>query len=684
MTLRLAAAALLAAALAPLLLLSPLPGSGAALAAELSADNVDIAEQGFFSQHFHYRKPEPELEERVVTGFIKRLDPQKIYFLASDVEAIRRSFAGLFAMNGPREWDAVRAARDKLVTRTGERRDAVKRILGDSFKFDTSTVFVMDPDERPYPATTSEADAAIEKYVQFQIANYLLSDVALPEAKEHMVKNYERALKRVTEFKESDLLAIYLDAFAAALDPHTSFLARSTLEDFEINMRLSLEGIGASLTSKDGFTIIEQLLPGGAAEASGRLKPKDKIVAVAQGDGEPLNVIDMDLSDVVRKIRGPAGSEVRLTILRQEGGKTERFVLPLIRRKINLEDRAASIAYFERYAGGRTVTVGLLTLPSFYGEVAEGDRYCSRDMKRLLEEARRTGAVALVLDLSQNGGGSLSEAVKVAGLFFAEGAVVKQSTRQLFRSEILLRDTDPTVDWPGPLVVLTSRVSASASEIVAGTLQDYRRAVIVGGDHTFGKGSVQTVLPLEDKMGALKVTIGMYYIPGGNSTQQQGVNSDIPMPSPFSTDEIGEKTLDYCLPPTKVAPFLSPEARGDAEGARWNPVTGALVKGLAERSAARVAADPEFRKIAEDLEKERKKGKEIKLAEIVEAKSEAKRNGKDEDRFLSLDEQKAEYLKRPDVVEAVSIAVDLWALESGAALPVLPAPAAGTVEAKVK
>ncbi len=680
MTLRLAVAALLAVALAPPLLLTPL----AARAAELSADNVDVAEQGFFSQHFHYRRPEPELEERVVKGFVQRLDPQKIYFLASDVEGIRRSFAGLFAMNGPREWDAVRAARDVLVTRTGERRDAVKRILGDSFKFDTSTVFVMDPDERPHPATTAEADAAIEKYVQFQIANYLLSDVALPEAKEHMVKNYERALKRVTEFKESDLLAIYLDAFASALDPHTSFLARSTLEDFEINMRLSLEGIGASLTSKDGFTIIEQLLPGGAAEASGRLKPKDKIVAVAQGDGEPLNVIDMDLSDVVRKIRGPAGSEVRLTILRQEGGKTERFVLPLIRRKINLEDRAASIAYFERFAGGKTVTVGLLTLPSFYGEVAEGDRYCSRDMKRLLEEARAIGAVALVLDLSNNGGGSLSEAVKVAGLFFAEGAVVKQSTRQLFRSEILLRDTDPKVDWAGPLVVLTSRVSASASEIVAGTLQDYRRAVIVGGDHTFGKGSVQTVIPLDDKMGALKVTIGMYYIPGGNSTQQQGVNSDIPMPSPFSTDEIGEKTLDYCLPPTKVAPFLSPEAQGDATGARWNPVTGALVKGLAERSAARVAADPEFRKIAEDMEKARRKGKEIKLAEIVEAKNEAKRSGKDEDRFLSLDEQKAEYLKRPDVAEAVSIAADLWALESGAALPPLPAASAGTSETKVK
>jgi carboxyl-terminal processing protease len=411
-------------------------------------------------------------------------------------------------------------------------------------------------------------------------------------------------------------------------------------------MRLSLEGIGASLTSKDGFTIIEQLRPGGAAEACGRLKPKDKIVAVAQGDGEPLNVIDMDLSDVVRKIRGPAGSEVRLTILRQEAGRTERFVLPLIRRKINLEDRAANISYYDRFVGGKTVPVALLNLPSFYGEVAEGDRYCSRDMKRLIEEAKRTGAVALVLDLSMNGGGSLSEAVKAAGLFFAQGAVVKQSSRQFLRSEILLRDTDPAVDWPGPLVVLTSRVAASASEILAGTLQDYKRAVIAGGDHTFGKGSVQTVLPLDDKMGALKVTIGMYYIPGGHSTQQQGVASDIPMPSAFSTDEIGEKNLDYCLPPTKVDPFLSPEANVDAGDGKWNPVTPDRIKALAGRSAARVASDPDFKKISEDLEKARKKARR---SSSPPSRPRARRRRTARTRtFLSLDEQKAEYLKRVD------------------------------------
>lgn len=656
------------AALPLLLLLTLLPAPPSA-AAELSADQVDLVQQTYFGQHFHFQKPAPELEERVVTQFVKRLDPTKLYFLEEDEAAVRRSFAGLFAMNGAREWDAVRSARERLRGRIVERCAAVKRILGPGFKFDTDAVFVMDPDERPFPKTTAEADAAIEKYLQFQIANYLLTDIPLSEAKDYVVKNYDRALKRVTEFDEADLLSIYLDAFATALDPHSNFLARDVLEDFEINMRLSLEGIGASLTSKDGFTIIEQLIPGGAAEASGRLKPKDKIVAVAQGPADPVNVIDMELRDVVQLIRGKAGSEARLSILRQEAGRTERFDLSLIRRKVSLEDRALQIHYYDRMVAGKTESVGLLNLPSFYGEVVEGERYCSRDMKRLLAEARAKGCAAIVLDLSGNGGGSLSEAVKVAGLFFKTGAVVKQSSRQFGRRELILRDVDEAVDFPGPLVVLTSRVSASASEIVAGTLKDYRRAVIVGGDHTFGKGSVQTVVPLDDKMGALKVTIGMYYVPGGRSTQQDGVDADVVLPSVLSTDEIGEKTLDYCLPQTKVDPFLSPEARAEAGPDRWNPVAEETLKRLAERSAKRVAADPEFAKIVADAEKAKKAGKQIKLAEMMDDKREAKRNGKDEDRFLSLEEQKEEYLKRPDVLEAVAVAADLATLERGAEPP---------------
>jgi carboxyl-terminal processing protease len=272
----------------------------------------------------------------------------------------------------------------------------------------------------------------------------------------------------------------------------------------------------------------------------------------------------------------------------------------------------------------------------------------------------------LILDLSNNGGGSLEDAVKIAGLFFATGNVVKQSSRDEARGEITLKDTDATVDWSGPLVVLTSRISASASEIVSGTLKDYKRAVIVGGDHTFGKGSVQTVMdipPNSGELGAVKVTVGMFFTPGGFSTQHRGVEADVVLPGPYNSEDIGEKYLDYSLPPKQLPAFLSPEANVKDSANAWTPIQSDWIKTLAEKSKVRVDKSDDFKKIVEELNKAKTKGKLIKLSEVVKEKDK-KEKAKTAKNASKKDKEK-EYLKRADVQEAVSVMSDLMAAMGG-------------------
>jgi carboxyl-terminal processing protease len=474
----------------------------------------------------------------------------------------------------------------------------------------------------------------------------------------------------VKETSKEDLYSGYLDSFGRALDPHSSFFSRDTLEDFEISMGLSLEGIGATLSSQDGFTVVEQLIEGGSAKASGLIVPQDKIVAVGQfkpsGEaGEMENVVEMDRRDVVRRIRGQKGSKVRLMVLRKANdGKQERLTVDLVRDKIKLEEEAAQLLWQEREINGEKKKVAILNLPSFYADAKRGGRSAASDMKNLLKEAKAKNAEALVLDLSNNGGGSLDDAVKIAGLFFKTGNVVKQSSRDPAMGEATLDDRDPQVDWDGPMVVLTSRISASASEIVSGTLKDYNRAVIVGGDHTFGKGSVQSVVPLPPGLGAVKVTVGMFFTPGGFSTQHRGVEADIVLPGPFSTDEIGEKSLDYSLPPKQIKPFLSPDAFVASGSGAWKKIEPGIVSQLKVRSHARVAKNADFQKIINEMKKAKEKSKLIKLSEAQKDTKE-KKDEADQKKNLNKEEKSAEYLKRADVQEAVNVALDLMSAQKG-------------------
>lgn len=628
---------------------------------------IPTIEQGFLTYHIKASQRDTDLEARVIDQYLKRVDPSKIYFTQVEANKVRALMQNVFEKTQKRDCSFLPAVQAMLLEKVKARAEFVKKFLGKDFKFDSKTEFVYEPDKTPYPKSDAEAEEFLKKYLNFQVANYLATDMKLEEAKERVSKNYERIIRRTMETREDDLYSGYLDSFARALDPHSSFFSRDVLEDFNISMSLSLEGIGATLSSEDGFTTVEALVPGGAAAKSGLIDPQDKIVAVGQETGPMENVIDQDLKDVVKKIRGPKGSKVRLSVLRKDGEKNRRFDVTLVRDKVSLEDEAASILYLDKVIDGKKQKVAVINFPSFYSDSRRGGRSSAADLKKLVKEARDKKAAGLVLDLSSNGGGSLEDAVKIAGLFFKTGNVVKQSSRE--SGEQILADTESAVDWAGPLVVLTSRISASASEIVAGTLQDYKRAVIVGGDHTFGKGSVQSVLPIPSNLGAIKVTVGMFFVPGGNSTQHRGVDADIVLPGPFSSDEVGEKSLDYSLPPKTIPGFVSSSAFVKEGPDAWTPVKAEWVKNLKEKSASRVEKSDDFKKIREDMAKAQARGKLIRVSEVMDETKEAEKKEKAEKskslRYGKKADRDKEYLKRADVQEAANVLVDLIQIGKG-------------------
>jgi carboxyl-terminal processing protease len=656
---------------------------------ELSCVHLYPIQMKYFEKHITYNDETPELEKRTIEQFIKKLDGSKLYLLEKDVATLDKALNGIFKKVQKKDCSEIEKAEDIYLQRVKERVEYAKQYLGPKFKFNPKTSIVLDPEHRSRPKTKAEANAFHNKYIQYQVATYIASGSKLDEARGQVVRNYERSLKRLEALPKSDLWTMYLDSFSRSLDPHSSYLSADALEDFEISMRLRLEGIGATLSSKDGFTVIEQLIPGGAANLSGKLKNKDKILAVAQGDSDEFtNVIEMDLRDVVRLIRGPKGSKLRLKILRKVGSETQRFEVALVRDTIKLDDEAASITYLDREVNGQKKKIGLVNLPSFYADSRRDGPSSSGDLKKLLAEAKAKNVDGIVLDLSSNGGGSLSDAVKIAGEFFARGNVVKQSQRpesdnQQIQYEVL-RDIDDRVDFNGPLVILASRISASASEIVSGTLQDYHRAVIVGGDHTFGKGSVQSVEYLPPGLGAIKTTVGMFFTAGGQSTQHRGVTADVPMPSVFSTDEIGEKTLDYSLKPKSIEPFLSKEAYVTEGASAWKVITPDVIAKLKKKSEVRVATAEGFKKVREDIKKAQKHEHAVVVGELIKEKEEQKNSPKnnakkdlakakdsgttavatgddddDGDINLSPEERKKKYMERADIQEAVNIVGDL-------------------------
>jgi carboxyl-terminal processing protease len=626
---------------------------------ELTCAGVLDIQKRYLERHLVYHEFTPEIEKRVIKLYLKRTDPEKLNLLESEFQKIESSLQGIFSKIKNGDCSALIQANAVIVKRVASGVELVKQLLGPDFKIDRSLKIETDLKKRKWAKSEEELKKAILTRAQFDVANYVASDIGLEAAKKHVLKNNDRGLKHAQKQRDKDVLGAFLDVFATALDPHSNYMPAEAHEDFEISMKLALDGIGASLGWKNGFTIVERLLPGGAALASGQVKPKDKILGVAQGkDGEFVDVIEMELRDVIKLIRGKKGSVVRLQIVRRVKGQVERHEVTLVRDKITLEDQAAFVRYFDREVNGRKLKIALLNLPSFYDDQTKDGKSATSDLKRLVQEAIANKADSLVLDLSYNGGGSLQDAVDVAGLFLPSGNILKVGRGGQFQ---MLVDEEPKTYWNGPLVILSNRGSASASEIVAGALQDYRRAVIVGGDHTYGKGTVQAVEQLAPGLGGMKTTTAMFYTAGGYSTQHRGVPGDIVFPSVLAREELSEKSLEYSLAPQKTPSFLTYSAFTMIGPERWQVINKDMLDNLRKKATPRIKASTDFKKALVELKKPPPPSL-VSIESIVKGKDPASTKDETEEKdelAPSREERIKEYLKRADVLEAVNIAADL-------------------------
>ncbi len=574
-------------------------------------------------QHFSKHPLDDEISERAFKQFLRALDPLKLYFLQSDIDEFSRSKQQLddFAKAG--DMDFARRVFLRFLQRVDQRVEQAHRFIDMEHDFTVDEKLAVDRDKIDFPKDEREAEDRMRRQIKYSLlvlesdriraqkeaeagvqrdpSRNILSGDPLEDPKERLHRRYRNVKRRWHQTDADELLEIYLSSITTSFDPHTSYMSPDTLENFRIVMSLNLDGIGAQLTSEDGYTKLTSIIPGGAADKDGRLKPGDRIIAVGQGtDGEMVDVIDMKLDDVVDMIRGAAGTVVRLGVLPADGGETQ--IIEIVRAKIALEDSAARseiVEYGKKAGSDQPFKVGYIDLPSFYMDMEaarnhkEGFRSTTRDVSRILSEFRSEGVDAVVLDLSRNGGGSLTEAINLTGLFIDRGPVVQ--VKDLTGHVEVYEDEAAGVAWEGPLVVLTSKESASASEILAGAIQDYQRGLIVGDPQTHGKGTVQSLVDLGQQlfggageMGALKITIQQFYLPDGVSTQRRGVLSDIVLPAITASFDNSEADLDYALPNDQV--------RG-ARHVDYNLVNSTLLAELRERSSQRVEQSEEFKKL---------------------------------------------------------------------------------------
>jgi carboxyl-terminal processing protease len=599
----------------PALLLGLAASGAPAAAAELTCAAVPNLIRTLLSHHIRTRELGDAVKTKAIDSYLARLDPSKTLFLESEAAALRGQLAPVFDELGKSDCSRLEAVKQVVVGRFQATEDSVRTfVTREDYAVDPEVTLVLDPELRGRPRTEEEREATNRSFVHFQVSNYLSAGIELPEAKQRLVHRYELMTRRAKEQTPEDVYGAFLDAFASSLDPHTNYFSRDALEDFQIGVSLSLEGIGVALSSQDGYSVVEKVIPGGATDRAGVLKENDKIIAVAQQGEPPVDIIDMALRDVVRLIRGKRGTEVTLTVLRQED-ETSRFQVTIVRDQIDLEEQAAKLRFEERKVGDTAVKLAVLDLPSFYGDKDPTKRQCAADVARLLQQARREKADGLVLDLSRNGGGILDFAVRISGFFLKDGGVV--AVQDAKAETQVLDDPDEGILWDGPLVVLTSRLSASGSEIVAGALRDYQRALIVGDDHTFGKGTVQSIINLPPGLGALKVTTALFFRPGGESTQHDGVDAHIVIPSPYATESFGERTQPYSLAGSTIDGFLPAATRGADDGPGFATVSDELVAVLSSRSQTRVGGSEDFARIRDQIEKAKANEGRVRLSEIL-------------------------------------------------------------------
>jgi carboxyl-terminal processing protease len=597
----------------------------AATDAEIIRLTSKILEKSQFAHH----PLDDELAGKFLDRYLDSLDGQHMVFLQSDVDEFSQ-FRSTLAQATRREGDVspARVIFARYLERLDQRAAYVAELLRtEHFDFNTDEHYTYDRKDAPRPANLPAAKQLWRQHLRAEYLQEKLAGKKEGEIVATLTRRAARLTQTMHKLDDEAILETYLNALAHVYDPHSDYMGHEEMQSFGALMNLSLVGIGASLQSDDGYCKIREIVPGGPAARSGELKVGDRIVGVAQDNGEFTDLIDMPLPQAVEMIRGRKGTTVRLTIIPSGAANdTTRKTISLVRDEIKLEDQRAKARIVD-LPGDNAVPqrIGIIDLPGFYGgEPDNSGASATKDVARLLTKLKQEKVTGIVLDIRRNGGGSLDEAINLTGLFIPAGPVV-QVRGPNGRIEVGTDDDDTTV-YDGPLVVLTSRFSASASEILAGALQDYGRAVIVGDPSTFGKGTVQTIVPLEQIMqhegvtpsedpGAIKTTISKFYRPSGRSTQIQGVKSDIVVPSLTDLPEISEKEMQNPLPWDTVPSAIF------ANDDRVTP----YLATLRARSAERIAKDPDFIELQEDREEFRKKrdSKSISLNETERRREKA-------------------------------------------------------------
>ncbi len=577
--------------------------------AETDPGQIAVAVAKLLEQGHYTRHPlDTAISAQLLKTYTEQLDYNHLFFTQKDISEFEKKFgAGLsdeiMLGNLAPAYSIYDIYKKRVEDRVAKVKDLLKK---QKYDFTSNRTSELNRSKDNWPKDETEADQLWNNRVEAELLAETLNDKATETPQQVVTRRYDRLLRTLKEQTKEDVMKFFLNSLALTYDPHSEYLSPSEMENFNINMRLSLVGIGALLRSEDGYAKISELIPGGPAQLDGQLKVNDKITSVAQGkDGKFVDTIDMRLDKVVEMIRGKKGTVVRLQVVPADG--KARKVIDIVRDEVKLTEQQAKAEIIEvKTPEGDTQRLGFLTLPSFYADMERGRgrnaKSTTRDVQALLSRMTKEGIAGLVIDLRRNGGGSLEEAINLTGLFIKRGPVVqsKDANKQV---QVMSDRDGGAVSYAGPLVVLTSHLSASASEIFAAALQDYNRALIVGDRNTFGKGTVQTMLevgkfisPFGFKTadaGSLKLTIQKFYRISGGSTQLRGAESDVVIPSPYSALDVGEAALKGPLPYDEVKA---------ADFEKWSGRPFDLAD-LRTRSAARVAEDMEFKFLLEDTQR---------------------------------------------------------------------------------
>jgi carboxyl-terminal processing protease len=566
--------------------------------------------------HYTRQKLNEEVSKKFLQTYLEMLDFSHLFFTQKDVDDLNAkygtSMAGDVLLGNLKPAFEIYALYTK---RVDDRVAKIKELLKQPIDFKSNATFELSRQKSPWPKDEAEADQLWRGRISNELLQEHLSEHPIEPAPQLVSRRYDRLAKNVHEEDKDEQMKLFLDALAQAYDPHSEYLSKADMKNFSINMGLSLVGIGAMLRSEDGYAKIESLVPGGPAQADGKLKVGDRITAVAQGPSDYVDVREMRLDKVVEMIRGKKGTHVRLLVIPSDAtDPSRRKNVELVRDEIKLKDQEARADIIIRKdENGDPIKLGWLTLPSFYADMDRHQKSTTRDVLALLKRLKKENIAGLIIDLRRNGGGSLEEALSLTGLFLKSGPIVQ--TKDYNGSIRVSANPDPGIAYTGPMIVLTSRQSASASEIFAAALQDYGRAVLVGDKNTFGKGTVQTILPIgrfasllgnhSDDDGALKLTIQKFYRVAGGSTQLHGVASDVVLPSLSDLPEFGESALKNALPYDEVA---------KARYTKWSDSHSLFIDQLRRRSEERVKTDPEFHYVMEDIDRLRHKIDENRIS----------------------------------------------------------------------